>query len=168
MSTNAIELCEAALLGAEVEPTRDDVLAALNAAKRLKEIAAALHARATDILTKFVQANGEFEDGGVRFYLATEKKQKCNGVREMMEAALVRTGGDVDAICTLLSSNAFKPGACKKMLGKDFDKFWTTTEAVDLKTGEPKGKRLQIVDTQFIKGGGGANLMEQSDVSESD
>lgn len=166
---NIITVCESSLLAAELEPTRDDVLLALNNCKRLKELATEYGKRAEELLTKYVEQNGEFTDGGVRYYVAVEKKYKCNDVREMVETALVRTGGDVDAMCLLLSSNAFKHGACKKLLGEDFQKFWTVSEAVDLKTGAPKGKRLQIVDTQFIKtGAAGTTFTEQGDVSESD
>lgn len=166
MSSELIQVCESSLLAAEIEPTRDDILAALNHCKRLKEVASEFVKRAEELLTQYVEKNGEFIDGGIRYYVASEMKYKCNDIREMIEEALVRTGGDVDALCLLLSTNAFKHGACKKLLGDDFKKFWTVSEAVDLKTGAPKGKRLQVVDTQFVKGSGGKHT-EQDDVSES-
>ena len=157
-----IKAIQNALLDAEVDPTIDDICTAIEICKRLKEVAREFDERAKELAKAYVVANGPFEANGIRYYVATEKKTKCNDVRAMMEAALNGSGGDVDRICGLLSTNAWKPGACKKFLGDQFEEFWTVTDAVDLKTKEVKPPALQIVNTQFITSGA-AGETEQGD-----
>ena len=106
-------------------------------------------------LVEYIKANGEFQLGPIRYYIGPDRETKCTNLRGCVEAVLVETGGDVDAFTCLLSMNAFKPGACKKLLPlSKYSELFLTTEKTRLKQGEPEGPpqpQLQKVDQRFIR-----------------
>ena len=85
---------------------------------------------------------------GKRYYVGIVKRTKCNDTRAALEALLNATGGDLDAIAECLSSNALKPGACRKSLDGTWDDHFTVTESPDLKTGKAK-RTLQLADDRY-------------------
>lgn len=149
---NLIDTCRDALdLLDSGLATREQMLASLDLVKRLGEVYRAMKEHVESAATKWVQANGPFEDGTTRYYVGTAKKTKCRNLRATVEAIMQATGGDLDALVDCLASDAFKPGETRKTLGDDFPKCFDVTEAVDLKSGAVKPPKLQVVDTKFLK-----------------
>lgn len=133
------------------DATQDEVLDVLGRIAAAKDAIRELGSMAEEAAIQWIEANGDIEVGDVRYYVGTNRTTKCTDTRATMEAALNATGGDIDAMCELLSSGAWKPGACRKTLSPDdFDMLFTTSETLDLKTGKPK-RGLQRVDQRFIK-----------------
>lgn len=127
--------------------TREEVIEALNVRAamktRMKEVDAAFEAA----VIAWIQANGEIECGDIRWYVGPEKKTDCYDQEETLRA-LLETGG-VDGVAACLASGAFKPGACRKVLGDQWEDYFLTTEKPDLKTGKPK-HGLRSVDKRFL------------------
>ena len=129
--------------------TKYDLLTALGLVARLKEIVKELSASAEAGAIAWIQANGEFQEGSVRYYVAANKTTKCPDQRAALEAVLEAGGGDLDKLAEMLASGAFKPGACRKFLPPEkFAALFVTTETADLKEGVAK-PRLQVVNTEF-------------------
>jgi hypothetical protein len=98
-----------------------------------------------------IERDGPIEVGPIRYYAGPDKDTKCVDVRATTEACMDAAQGDVDAYTSVLSSNAYKPGACRKLLPPEkFDALFVTTERVVLKEGKP-AKQLQKVNTSFLK-----------------
>lgn len=117
----------------------------------LKSLAKELAQMADAAMVEWIKANGEIEVGDLRYYVGKSKDTKCKDVRRTMESALNATGGDVDALVGLLSSGAWKPGACRQVLPpEEYAECFHTVEVEDVKTGKPK-VGLQKVNTAFIK-----------------
>lgn len=127
--------------------TREDVLAALDFAKRLREIAAELSRQAEAGAIAWIDAHGPITEGELRWYVGTNRTHKCRDVRGTLAALLEATGGDLDRVAECLSSSAWKPGAAKAVL-PDADAWFETVETPDLKTGKPE-RRLQKADANF-------------------
>ena len=131
--------------------TREEVIEALNVRAamkaRMKEVDAAFEAA----VIAWIQANGEIECGDIRYYVGTEKVTRCIDQTTTLWTLLEAGGGDTVAHC--LSSGAFKPGACREVLGELWDGHFVTTERPDLKTGKPK-RGLRSVDKRFLPGEG--------------
>ncbi len=67
-----------------------------------------------------------------------------------VEALLTATNGDFQAFCEVLSSNALKHGAARKVLPEEvYSQFFVTEVAEDLKEGGTK-KKLQKFDERFL------------------
>ena len=101
-------------------------------------------------MIEWIDANGDFEINGVRYYVGPEKKVKCIHLKAALEALMEKCGGDWDVFVGCLSSNALKPGAAREVFGAEFDTHFATTTETDLKTGKP-AKGLHVVDTKFLK-----------------
>jgi hypothetical protein len=132
------------------DATSDDALTALAFIGRLKELTRELNASVEQGVMEWIIRNGDLVDGEIRYYIGPEKKTKCNSNRQTLEAVLESVGGDMDAMAECLASDAFKPGACRTILGDSFEQHFTTTTKDDLKTGKPV-RKLQRVDQKFIR-----------------
>jgi hypothetical protein len=95
-----------------------------------------------------IREHGEFEIGDLRYYEAVDRDTRDADPRMTFEGLLAATGGDLDAVKECLASGAFKPGACRKVLDKDFERYFTVTEKPDVRTGKPK-KKLQSTSLTF-------------------
>lgn len=138
---STIELVKNALARLESgNATQDDVLTCMNLVQRLGQIAKAAKAQYESLAIAYIQANGEIEDGGNRWYVGTEKKTKCLSANGVLEAILSVSGGDLDKVAACLVSNPFKPAATKDLVGDQADALFETTVTPDLKTGKPKKK----------------------------
>lgn len=129
---------------AQVVATMDKLKAfqqTLNEYKRLME----------DGVIDWIKKNGEIEVGDLRLYVGEERKIKCRDFKGTLEAILSASGGDMEALVSCLSSNAFKPGACRETLppSKYRDLFVTTVEP-DLKKGIAKKQKLLSVNKNFL------------------
>lgn len=116
--------------------TRDEVLARQTMVQgmlsRLREIKADMDAG----IIEWIEANGDLVvDENTRYYVGKETKYKCKDLRATIEMLLC--GFSVEDLVTVLSANAIKAGALKKMIG-NFDDHFETVVTPDLKTGRPK------------------------------
>lgn len=115
---------------------------------RLKE----LKEQHTEKLVEWIQANGPFEIGSVKYYVGDRSDTKCLDVHRFVERGLEVTSGDLSAVTCCLSSNAVKHGAAKKLLpAADYDELFETTRKPRLLHGVAQSQ-LQRVDTKFITG----------------
>lgn len=146
---DTIDAAIAAIENGEASP--DQVLAAIDFTQRLKEIHAQLKDRLEVAAIAFIKKHGDIQDGTRRFYVGVAKTTKCTDLRGTIEAVLLASGGDFDAFAGCLSSNAFKPGACKDILGEAFGKLFKTSDEDEMREGKPAKQKLQKVDTRFIK-----------------
>ena len=132
------------------EADADTVCRAITFRDALKDATRALCDQIEESVIEWIRVNGEVSIGDVRYYVAPNKDTKCKSVLGTLRAALEATGGDVDSIAQLLSASAWKPGACKKVLGEDVCRaLFETRETDALKTGEPPRDRLQASDGRF-------------------
>ena len=92
-------------------------------------------------------ANGPLRIGGDTFLTVGHTRVvKCLDVRQTMHALLRQVGGDVDAVAELLSSDAWKHGACRRTLpAAEFDRLFATQVRARLVDGRPE-ERLVLVD----------------------
>jgi hypothetical protein len=72
-----------------------------------------------------------------------------------MDALLSRVGGDLEAFAELLSANALKPGACKQMLGEEFDAYFEVAVSPAVKEGKRPPRGVVVVNTRFVEVGDG-------------
>ena len=122
----------------EVMEMRNNVLVYLERAKQLKaEFEASLLA--------YIEEKGSFEWGGIRFYAGTRKTTKCVNKMLTMQLLLEGMGGDLNLVVSdLLASQPFRYGACRDVLGDEFDKCFSTEEKPDLKTGTTKREVMTL------------------------
>lgn len=117
------------------------------ATQRLREVKEMIK----DAMKDFINANGEIEIDTVRWYVGVEKIKKCKDNARTIEIAYEAVGGDADRFSELLGANAFKPGACSKvMTDEQFAECFEVVVRQDLKTGKPK-KSVHKVDSRFLK-----------------
>jgi len=128
----------------------EDVLALLDTLEafktRLKEIDAAFKEQMID----WINANGDLVIGTKRYYVGSTKRTKPADNEALAIAAVTACEGDFAAFAEVLSANAFKPGACKHLLGDEWGQHFTVETVDDIKTGKPK-KSVQMIDTKFLK-----------------
>jgi hypothetical protein len=94
-----------------------------------------------DGLIEWMRVNGDLQiSEDKRLYIGKDKRIKCNNTAATLEALLTKTGGDFDAVCDCLSSNAFKHGACRTPLGDDWDTHFDVEEIDEVKVKEADAK----------------------------
>lgn len=121
--------------------TKEDVLTTMGFVKRLSEVAKDCRSQFEKLAIEWIDANGEIDDGRVRWYVGPERKTKCINTRATIEALLNATGGDIDRMAECLASDPFKPASTKALLedaGVDHGCLFQTVEEQDLKEGKPK------------------------------
>ena len=148
----SIELRTAALDERRNELTPDEACQMLDdiagGMKRLRDAKAVLEAFLVDWLPTTLTR--ELRIGTKKWYVGPNKNTKCRSVRATIEALMLVTGGDFDALVDCLSVNCLKPGACRKVLGEAFRAHFDEIVEMDLKTSEPK-KSLHELDEKFLK-----------------
>jgi hypothetical protein len=115
-------------------------------AERIKKLKADLEPR----LFAYVDANGPFEIGPMRYCIKTEKKTKCVNVPGALNALLDACAGDFDELCKSLSASPIKYGDARTRLG---DEKWSQFfEVIEQRTLDDKPvKSVTKVDTRFLK-----------------
>lgn len=88
--------------------------------------------------------------GDIRYWAGTKKTTKCRNPGQAVNVVLEATGGDFDLLGSLLSSDPFKHGACRDVLGERWGEVFEVTEKPELKEGKPK-KSLIAVNERFVK-----------------
>lgn len=127
--------------------TPEHALEALTALANFKKRVAEVEAQIKAGVIAHIKANGPIVNGDVRYYVAPNKTTKCLDARGVLDALMTATAGDLEAVTACLSTDAWKPAATKKVLGKDADK-WFLDEVKDALKEE-----LHTVDTRFLTQG---------------
>lgn len=153
MTTNIIDTTTTAIKTIEDEAaTKEQILQAMEFVKRLQQVYWQLKDRMEAAAMHYIEKHGNIEDGDRRVYIAPNKTTKCKSNRETMQAVLEAAGGDVDALVDCLASDAFKPGATKKLVGAlKGETLFETKVTQNVKTGEPSQPKLQDVDLAELK-----------------
>lgn len=135
--------------------TDDEVLARLDFAMMLSGVVKELlKTTRAAVLRRIIETGRNLPvRPGVEYRAITPRTVKCLDVRKAMEAILTAAGGDWDAMCGCLSSEAIKHGAAGKILSEaEFERLFVVTFPPTLKEHELPVKRLAKVDTAFVKG----------------
>lgn len=129
----------------------EEVLAVMNDVERFQIKAREIKGQLDAALIAYIDEHGEIELGDKRWYVGneTDYKQRTD-IETTVSAILEVTGGDLSAFCSLLASDALKPGACKKALGDRFGELFEAVKKPDLKTGKPK-RIVKVADQRFSK-----------------
>lgn len=77
-------------------------------------------------------------EGEKRLYVGIDKRTKNTSPKATLERLLDAAGGDLGVVAECLSSGAWKPGACRGVLGEKWSECFTVEEVPDIKTGAPK------------------------------
>lgn len=145
------ELIQKAVLTISTDAPADQVAAVKDMVDRLGEVARDLARQFKDQCIARIEASGDVPLGdGRRLYVGPEKTTKSINNARTLEALLTATGGDEQAIAQLLSSQPWKHGACRAVLGDKWDECFVIEKKLDLKTGVAK-KDLLVFDPQFTK-----------------
>lgn len=123
-----------------------DVLTRLEyAAKYLRD----MRSQAEERILEYVTENGPVEIGDVRYFAGVEKTTVCKDTKGATEAILSASGGDLDTFCSQLTTNPFKYGAVKLLIGQErWLDFFEVRERAALKDGKPE-KKLIAINTKF-------------------
>ena len=128
--------------------TPDEIAATWQAIDFAREFLKAIEAAAKAHTEAYLQLNGEFQVGDIKYYLGKSKTTKLRDVKSALDKLLGIFS--VEQIAQSLSANALKPGQVRtylKELGLDavFDEIFVTTVDEGLERDKPKSlKRLDI------------------------
>lgn len=148
-TADAIELIESGLADQE------QVLEAIEFKNALGKLYRDMAERLEAAALAWIEKNGEIWDGTRHVYAKPNSTIKCTSVKRTLEAVLTKTGGDLEAVVECLSSDAFKQGATRKLLGDDADGLFVEKVTSKLKDegGEEKVQvRLQDFDSKVLEG----------------
>jgi hypothetical protein len=147
-TTDALEL---AIAKVQPDTSIDDVAQTLDRLAAYMERGRQLKEQLDERMLEYLEANGgEVSIGTVKYWIGFPKTTKCLDVRAAVEALLEATGGDMDAFCACLSSNALKYGACKEPLGDKWGLHFVVELKPKIENDKPK-KDLQRMDTKFVR-----------------
>jgi hypothetical protein len=119
--------------------SRDGLLDVRSGIKALQAKLKEFSQEVEEALIEHISAHGDIDIGdGKRLYVGTERGYKCRDNAATFVAILGATGGDEALMAEALASGAWKPGACRKLLGSTFANHFEETVAQDLKTGSAK------------------------------
>lgn len=80
----------------------------------------------------------ETAKGTKRLYVGNDRRTKCIDTKSALARLLGATGGDLNAVAECLASGAWKPGACRELLGDAWGEVFIVEEVPNLETGAPK------------------------------
>lgn len=108
-----------------------------------KDFAAAIDEAMLEVLESGGEALIATPDGMKRLYPKIERRTKCPKPDKTLIGLLDAANGDFDAVARCLSSNAWKPAACKAVLGEAWGEHFTVSEVLEIKEGSAR-KRIGI------------------------
>lgn len=126
--------------------TADDFLTVQHVIAGMKQVVRDLDATAKEAGLEFLTEHGEVVSGDERYYVGKKKTTKCRDTGKALEALLTETGGDFEAVVELMKSEPWKYGACKGVLGDDWNRYFMVVES------ETVEKEVKRIDTRFEKG----------------
>jgi hypothetical protein len=108
--------------------SHDEVLNALLASEDAVRKLTESRDKVRAAVLEWVKVNGELTNGSQRWYVAKDKTEKCINVSKTFSAVMEAVAGDESQLALVLSTNAFKPGATKKLLGDEtFKQLFTVS-----------------------------------------
>lgn len=111
------------------------------AVRRAKEAQAAFK----EAFVRHLQATGPMTIGDVTYRAGHRKEAKCLSNDAAADAVYTAVAGDMSQFTACLSSSAFLPGACRKVLAADvFDSLFETVEKPVLVEGKAKPQLLEF------------------------
>jgi hypothetical protein len=120
-----------------------------DAVKVMGEFVADAKSRIAELKLEWIDARGEdMVIGDVRYYAGEAKTDKCRDAKRLLDTFI--TEHSIDDLAACLSSNAFKPGACKPILGNAWGEHFVTESKPVIKEGKPV-RGLQAINTRFVK-----------------
>ena len=94
---------------------------------------------------------GDLQVGDMRYYVGATKKHVNLNKEDTYYRVMDLFGGDIMQVLDVMTSQPWKYGAIKTMLGEDVaNELFETTTVKDVKTGKPK-RTVKVVDTNFVK-----------------
>ena len=138
------------ILAIHNEAEADQVCKAIDKIDAYKRAIKDIDATFKEALIDWINRNGEVTLGTKRYYVGTTKKTKPRDLQRLTEAAITACQGDFAAFCEALSSNAYKPGKCREILGDDWGDHFYEEVVQDVKTGKPK-KDVKVIDERFVR-----------------
>jgi hypothetical protein len=131
--------------------TDEDFLTVQHAVAGMKGIVREYESLAKEASLEYLKGGREVVSEHERYYIGNKRTTKCRDTGRALEALLIETGGDFDAVVELMASEPFKHGACRGVLGDDWEQHFIVAEVEDVKTGKAK-KEIKRIDTRFEKG----------------
>jgi hypothetical protein len=104
-------------------------------------------------MVRWIDANGEIEIGTRRFYVGPKRTVKVIDKEAAAESLLEALGGDLTEFVECLTSEPFKQGHVKKLVGPNrHNELFRTETVTELKEGKARPVReLAVVDTRYLK-----------------
>lgn len=134
-----IETIKADVLAIGLDMTPDQVCEVWTRVENAKAAARELGQLLEGAIIEWIEANGDLTIGDQRYYVGTERKVTCTDNAGTMDAVLFAGGGEEAALLECLSSQPWKHGAVRGLIGDDdFNRLFKTEVRPDLKTGKPK------------------------------
>lgn len=141
--------------------TTEDFLVAYDTEAGLKAIVREYSARLEEAAIDYINRHGPVETLTARFYVGASKTTKCRDTALAVDAVLQKCGGDFGTLLGCLSSQPLRHGACRAVLGEEWDRHFEVIEKADIKTGKPvKGVRKGLPQAD------GKGLVDGSDCEE--
>jgi hypothetical protein len=134
----------------------DDIALALDRISAIKARVKELESDLKERMLDKIREDGPMVIGSVKYWAGVEKTTKCRSVPAAIECALEVSGGDMERLAGVLSSNAVKHGAFRALLDEYgqahlFEKLFETVEQIVLKDNGKPAKTLQKADQRFLK-----------------
>lgn len=138
-----------ALALTEKEPTLEQIDQAYNLIEIMRDFVKNAQAHFKAVVIAYLKNNGSFTLGSKEFFLGETKKVQPKALEKVLDAILVKVGGDIQEAAGYVSINGFLPGKCKKLFADEPGRFEELFE--EKKSDAIKEKELQILDTRFLK-----------------
>ncbi len=149
---NTLEIIKREVPLATLEMTNDQVVHILDHAQFVKREVTALVAQLEISILEWIQAHGDLiVSDSIRYYAGTSKTTKCVDLPAAVAALMEATGGNFEKFCEVLSANALKHGAAKKVMDPNVYDLCFKVEIKDtLEEGKPV-KKLMKADDAFVR-----------------
>ena len=162
MTNEIVAKTELAIASIEPQSELENVVDAIQLLDAIKEWVKEQQESMNLRLIEYLQANGEFQFGSVKYWLgATKPDWKCIDVAACLEAVKIKAecvDADGEAVvdwrlvADCLSANAFKPGATRKFLGDDAGKHFVLPEPKPkVENDAPKPERRAKVEGPSVQ-----------------
>lgn len=150
------------------QATQTAALEMFEAVQFLKKQTREVEAQMKELLLEYIEEHGEIDDGRRRFYRGKKTKtyagpkppegEKRDVYSANVDVLTTLTGvfpdtPDIEGlIAEALSSDAWKVGACRTLLGDRFDEVFTTETVYEAKEGKTKKPviELKVADQKYL------------------
>ncbi len=131
---------------------REALSAALDVADWLAGRSRAIHMASRKIGIAWIEKNGEFDIGPMRYSVGYTTTTKCIDVPGCGMVLLEALGGDFEAFLKVLGSNAYKYGVARSILDRNvYGSFFHTSNTSRLVNGVPERTPLRSDPTYALR-----------------